>query len=81
MSKQKQNQNFVHKSRHVVSLQIFQGIQGIIILSYRGLTDARMRASEKDLSVTYFVVKGLTISISIITLSFKDGNFMISWKV
>ena len=79
MSKQKQN--FVHKSQHVVNLQIFQGIQGIIILSYRGLTDARMRASEKDLSVTYFVVKGLTISISIITLSFKDGNFMISWKV
>ena len=81
MSKQKQKQNFVHKSQHVVNLQIFQGIQGIIILSYRGLTDARMRASEKDLSVTYFVVKGLTISISIITLSFKDGNFMISWKV
>ena len=79
MSKQKQN--FVHKSQHVVNLQIFQGIQGIIILSYRGLTDARMRASEKDLSVTYFVVKGLTISISIITLSLKDGNFMISWKV
>ena len=79
MSKQKQN--FVHKSQHVVNLQNFQGIQGIIILSYRGLTDARMRASEKDLSVTYFVVKGLTISISIITLSFKDGNFMISWKV
>ena len=48
MSKQKQKNNFC--TQHVVNLY-FSGNSINNLLSYCGLTDARMRASEKDLPV------------------------------
>ena len=48
MSKQKQNKIFC--TQHVLNLY-FSGNSMNNILSYCGLTDARMRASEKDLPV------------------------------
>ena len=48
MSKQKQKNNFC--TQHVVNLY-FSGNSMNNLLSYCGLTDARIRASEKDLPV------------------------------
>ena len=50
MSKQKQKNNFC--TQHVVNLY-FSGNSMNNLLSYCGLTDARMRASEKDLPVPH----------------------------
>ena len=49
MSKQKQKTNFC--TQHVLNLD-FAGNSMNNLLSYCGTTDARMRASEKDLPVT-----------------------------
>ena len=48
MSKQKQKNNFC--TQHVLNLYIL-GNSMNNLLSYCGLTDARMRASEKDLPI------------------------------
>ena len=50
MSKQKQKNIFC--TQHIVNLY-FAGNSMNNHLSYCGLTDSRMRASEKDLPVTY----------------------------
>ena len=66
MSKEKQKNNFC--THHVVNLY-FSGNSMNNLLSYCGLIDARMRASEKDLPLTLFIPKSKSCG------SF-DSNFL-----
>ena len=56
MSKQTQKQKINFCTEHVVNLY-FSGNSMNNFLSYCGLTDARMEASEKDLPVTYVLIQ------------------------